>query len=361
MQDKKRILVVDDSPLMRRMLGDIISSDKRFQVTAKAADGVEAFDLLSRESFDAVVLDLNMPRMNGIELLTELRKYRIAARVMIASTDCAEGAEVTMDALNLGALDFIQKPGSTFECRGADFTQSFLGILYAVSEGKLPCYDKPPAPIPEKVDKKSLPPRPKPCSDKIDKIVAIASSTGGPSSLLSIIPQLPKELDAPILMVQHMPKGFTSSFAERLNGVSMIEVREAQEGEVLEKGVAYVAMSGRHMNLKRGPRGSFVIRYSDEPIRAGVRPSANYLFESLINAGDAELTCIVLTGMGSDGTEGIRNLKKEKEAYVITQDQESSVVYGMPKSVAQAGLSDKSLPLKSIAKAIIERVGVTDK
>lgn len=356
--NRKQILVVDDSPLMRRVLSDIINSDKRFQVTAKAADGMEAFDLLTRESFDAVVLDLNMPRMNGLELLEELRKYRIAARVMIASTDSKEGARVTLDALELGALDFIQKPDSSFGCRGEDFTESFLSILYAVSCGRLPTYDKPAIPVPTKPEVKKPVRSSSSSGGSIRKIVAIASSTGGPRALQSVIPLLPRELDAPVLLVQHMPKGFTASFAERLDGLSQVSVREAKDGEPLEKGVVYVAMGGRHMNVKAGITGALSIRYSDEPHREGVRPSANYMFESLAGVGNVDLTCVVMTGMGSDGMEGIQNLKKHKKAYVITQDQESCVVYGMPKSVDQAGLSEIQLPLRDIAKAIEDRVGL---
>lgn len=358
-QIKKKILVVDDSPLMRRVLSDVINSDKRFQVIAKASDGMEAFDLLTREKYDAVVLDLNMPRMNGLELLAELRKYRIPARVMIASTDSSEGAKVTMDALELGALDFIQKPDSSFGCRGEDFTQSFLNILEAVSCGKLPSFDKPPV-IPTKKEPESKPPIQQigTRSRGIRKIVAIASSTGGPRALQSVIPCLPREIDAPILLVQHMPKGFTASFAERLNALSNVAVREAKDGETLEKGVTYVAMGGRHMNVKAIGSDGYVIRYSDEPHREGVKPSANYLFESLAACDRAELTCVVMTGMGADGTEGIANLKKKKTAFVITQDADSCVVYGMPKSVDRAGLSNEQLPLEDIAKAIVDRVGV---
>ena len=356
--DKKRILVVDDSPLMRRMLSDIINSDKRFRVVAKAENGMEAFDLLTRESYDAVVLDLNMPKMNGLELLAELRKYRISARVMIASTDSAEGAQVTMDALELGALDFIQKPGSSFECRGEDFTESFLGILHAVSCSKLPAYDKPPIPvaIPAKSEKTKI--VAKHYEDtKVNKIVAIASSTGGPKTLQSIIPLLPQDLDAAIVIVQHMPKGFTASLADRLNAFSKICVQEAKESEELKKGVAYVAQGGKHLNIGLGVTGNLIFHYTDEPPREGVKPSANFLFESLAMHTRLDVTCVVLTGMGSDGTDGIRKLKQKKDVYVITQDCESCVVYGMPKSVVNAGLSDKIVTLDEMAKFIEEKVG----
>lgn len=358
-QIKKKILVVDDSALMRRVLSDLINSDKRFQVVAKAANGMEAFDLLSRESYDGVVLDLNMPKMNGLELLAELRKFRIAARIMIASTDSAEGAKVTLDALELGALDFIQKPGSSLDCRGEDFAESFLGILHAVTCGKLPTYDKPPVPYVAPVKRVPIKSTPQRATGtrRIKKLVAIASSTGGPKALQSILAVLPKDLDAPVVLVQHMPKGFTTSFAERLNEACELNVREAADGEELEKGTVYVAMGGRHLNVEQSINGNCVIRYSDEPLREGVKPSANYMFESLAKTEKLDLTCVVLTGMGSDGTDGIRNLKDKKEVYVITQDCESCVVYGMPKSIVNAGLSDKTLPLDAIAKAIEDRVG----
>ena len=392
--EKKKILVVDDSALMRRVLCDIINSDKRFQVSAKATDGVEAFDLLSSgELYDAVVLDINMPRMNGIELLKELRKFKIRARIMIASTDSVEGAEVTLDALELGALDFIQKPGTSYECRSPEFMAGFLDTLYAVACAKLPAserntavglkerdrqpkkpvrlsYTDPGAQKPAertqtKPDErtqtkpavsaessKALPP-----GRGGRKIVAIASSTGGPRALQSVIPKLPKNLDAPVLLVQHMPKGFTASLAERLDGMSELTVREAREGETLERGVVYIAMGGQHMNVKAMPSGSHIIHYSDEPSREGVKPSANYMYESLADTKYTEILCVVMTGMGADGMEGIRNLKKKKDIVVLTQNQSSCVVYGMPKSVVNAGLSDQEMDLGGLADRITEWIG----
>lgn len=389
MEETKKILVVDDSALMRRVLCDIINSDKRFQVTAKAADGVEAFDLLTRARFDGVVLDVNMPRMNGLELLRELNKFKIPARVLIASTESTEGAAVTLEALELGALDFVEKPGTSFGCRSEEFTESFLETLYAVCCGRLVKYEK----------KTGSATKTKPASDRRQgtfgkpafsqsgagvketggseaffggnparaglaasrggsRIVAIASSTGGPKALQEVIPLLPRELNAPVLLVQHMPKGFTNSLALRLNDLSRIQVKEAQEGEILQKGVVYVAMGGKHMNITEKAPGTYTVKYSDEPPREGVKPSANYMYESLMESDFTEIVCVVLTGMGADGTAGIRSLKKKKALYVITQNQDSCVVYGMPKSVVNAGLSDQETPLGEIAQRITERIGV---
>lgn len=359
----KKILVVDDSALTRRVLCDIINSDKRFQVVAKATNGLEAFDLLSRNSYDAVVLDVNMPKMNGIELLKELRKYKIAAKVMMASTDTREGAKVTMDALDLGALDFIYKPNNAIDCREDSFKQDMLNILAVVADGKPPVFETAEKSHADRqiigrvvdIMKKSV------VSTPGDKVVAIASSTGGPKALQMVIPKLPADLDAPVLLVQHMPKGFTASFAERLDSLSEMEVREAQEGDELRKGVVYIAQGGQHMNVRRNPGGKYVIRYSDEPSREGVKPCANYMYESLMDTRFDNVVGVVMTGMGADGTEGIRNLKTKKKVHVIAQNQESCTVYGMPKSIVSAQLADQVVALDQIAQEIILNVGVTAK
>lgn len=395
--EKKKILVVDDSALMRRVLCDIINSDKRFQVVAKAVDGVEAFDLLSRESYDAVVMDINMPRMNGLEVLKELRKYKIHAKVMIASTDSKEGASVTLDALELGALDFVQKPGTSFECRSEAFMKEFLDTLYAVSIARLPAEKVRTGNLTARIpsSREGIKPSRMPSANAVQtiknnpaankenvspsggklqrmatgsrKVIAIASSTGGPRALQNVIPKLPKGLDAVVLLVQHMPKGFTASLAERLDSLSEVAVKEAKEGEILEKGTVYIAMGGLHFNVRLSPNGLHEIHYTDEPSREGVKPCANYLYESLANSKFSDILCVVMTGMGADGTEGILNLKNEnanpsninkgKNIAVISQNQSSCVVYGMPKSVVQAGLSDEELDLDDLAGKMTEWVG----
>ena len=355
----KKILVVDDSALMRRVLCDIINSDERFHVVARATNGLEAFDLLSRNQYDAVVLDVNMPKMNGLELLEELQKFKIPARVVMASTDTREGAKTTLDALELGALDFVHKPDSAADCRGESFRNKLIRILEVAANSRMPVFESA-----EKIQEVR-----QTTSKMVDiarrfsgktpgsKVVAIASSTGGPKALQSVIPRLPAELDAPVLLVQHMPKGFTASLAERLNELSSIRVKEAQEGDVLENGTVYVAMGGMHMNV-RNVGGRYLIHYSDEPNREGVKPCANYMYESLADSRFDKIVCVVMTGMGADGTEGIKNLEARKKVHVISQNQETCTVYGMPKAVVTAGLSDQEVPLDQIAQEIILNVGV---
>lgn len=189
------------------------------------------------------------------------------------------------------------------------------------------------------------------------KIVAIASSTGGPKALQSLIPKLPAKLNAPVLIVQHMPAGFTEALAGRLDSLSELQVKEAAEGDVLENGHVYLARGGRHMNVVRQV-GKHVIHYTDDPPREGVRPCANYMYESLADSGYDEILCVVMTGMGADGTAGIRNLKEKKKITVISQNEETCTVYGMPRAVVQAGLSGKEVPLEQIANEIKKNLGV---
>ena len=357
----KKILVVDDSALMRRVICDIIDSDERFQVADKATNGLEALGLLQKNQYDAVVLDVNMPKMSGLQLLEELRKLKIPAKVMMASTDTREGAKTTLDALELGALDFIHKPDSAVDCHVDTFKSKLLQTLEVVANSK-PAVFAPISRVQESrqtADKVASLVQKSAGKVKGSKIVAIASSTGGPKALQSVIPRLPANLNAPVLLVQHMPKGFTASLAERLNDISQVKVKEAQEGDELVKGTVYLAMGGLHMNV-RNNGGKYTIHYSDEPAREGVKPCANYMYESLTDSHFDEVVCVVMTGMGADGTVGIKNLEAKKKVHVIAQDQDTCVVYGMPKSVVNAGLSDQVVPLDQLAQEIALNVGVTE-
>lgn len=355
---KKNILVVDDSALMRRVLCDIINSDDRFQVQDRAVNGLEALDLLSRKSYDAVVLDVNMPQMNGLELLKELQKRKIVAKVMMASTDTREGAKTTLDALELGALDFVHKPNNAMDCRTDAFKEKLLRILAVVADSNPSTTSKAFSIEEAKTSKKMVELVSRHASSVPgNKVVALASSTGGPKALQSVIPRLPKNLKAPVVVVQHMPAGFTASLAERLNSLSEIRVKEAAEGDTLEAGTVYIAMGGKHLNVHTS-MGKYSIHYTDQPTREGVKPCANYMYESLQDSRFDQVVCVVMTGMGADGTEGIKHLKAKKKIHVIAQEASTCAVYGMPKSVVTAGLSDQIVPLDQIAQEIIMNVGV---
>ena len=390
---KKKILIIDDSALMRRVFCDIINSDDRFEVVSTATDGAEGFKFICQKEFDAVVLDVYMPKMTGLQLLEEMQKSRVSARIMMASTTTGEGARETLDALSLGAIDFIKKPENVANARLESFSKRFLDLLYVVACAPMPRFggavaaskaggDKPhtftkrfDVNIHTTADKiasartaATTAATAKPAETdgiklrKVDhkgtkRIVAIASSTGGPRALQDVIPYLPANLPVPVLLVQHMPQGFTASLADRLNEISKVAVSEAAEGDMLTPGHVYIAPGGKHMKVeKRG--SSHYIKYSDEPTREGVKPCANYMYESLANCDYDEIICVVLTGMGADGTAGIKNLDLKKHTYIIAQDQDTSTVYGMPKAIAMTGLVSEIVPLKDVAAQITKNVGV---
>lgn len=363
---KKNILVIDDSALMRRVLSDIINSDPRFEVTGLAVNGLEGLDRLIKNSYDAVVLDINMPKMNGLELMEQVKKHRIRTKVIIVSTVAKEGAYETIRALELGAFDFVTKPESFYETKSDSFRSKLLNtISYAVCTHKLEKNDtlsntiqkNRTTRISNAVLERNSPQGKFRSSESKRKLVALACSTGGPKALQSVIPLLPKKLNAPILIVQHMPAGFTNSLAVRLNEMSELNVKEAEDGDILEAGNVYIAKGGNHMRIHNSGVNSIISLDSDKP-KSGLRPCADYMYESLVNSNFGEIVCVVLTGMGSDGTEGITKLNETKNIYVIAQDMETSTVYGMPKAVASAGLADEILPLEEVKDAITRYVGV---
>lgn len=370
---KKNILVVDDSALMRRVECDIINSDSNFQATDVCRDGMEAYEKLKTTSYDGVVLDVNMPRMDGLQLLEKLQQDGIKANVIMVSTLTTKDAEITILAMERGAIDFVTKPNNIIEAKGQDFRESLLSVLSAVLRTK--SYARTAerrtstsvgsssaigtgaarATAPKTVANVSIS-RLKATGK--NKLVALACSTGGPKALQSVIPFLPKNLDAPMVLVQHMPAGFTKSMADRLNEISDISVKEAQDGDVLEKGTVYVAPGGKHMEVKKCPDGNHKISLNDMPAIGGLKPCANITYDSLTESGYDEIVCVVLTGMGADGTNGILSLGKKKPIHVISQNAETCVVYGMPKAIAESGVVDEVVALNDVAKTITKNVGV---
>lgn len=367
----KNILIVDDSALMRRVISDIINNDRRFHVSEYATNGLEALDIMKSRAkeFDAVLLDINMPKMNGIDFLAEIKDHNIKATVIIVSTIAKKDAKETITALELGAFDFITKPESYAEVNSNQFSNRLLQCLTIATEAEnteeaedeLTCgltEDEP------KTSKKGKGARVKStdgnkASDKAgNRLVALACSTGGPKALHTLIPTLPADLDAPMLIVQHMPSGFTKSLADRLNEISPIKVKEADDGDILEKGTVYIAKGGHQMRAVKKRNGDYCLTVTKEPARRGLLPCADIMYESLTDLDFDHIVCVVLTGMGGDGTAGITKLNKSKNIYVIAQDEETSVVYGMPKVIKEAGLVDEVLPLNEIADAITKNMGV---
>ena len=341
---KSNILIVDDSALLRRVECDIINSDNKLQATDTCKDGLEALEKLRTQKYDAVILDINMPRMNGLEVLSHLQKESIKTPVVVVSTLTIEGADEAIKSLELGAFDFVTKPNNIIEAKGNQFKETLLRVVYAAVRI-----------TPAHSASRNLTVVEKAAGS--NKIVAIASSTGGPKALQSVIPFLPAELLAPVVLVQHMPAGFTKSMAERLNELSQVQVKEASNGEVLKNGVVYIAPGGTHIAIKKSG-ASHVISFNDMPPISGLKPCANIMFDSLTSSNYDEVVCVVLTGMGADGTNGILSLGKSKPIYVIAQDEKSSVVYGMPRAIYEAGVVDEVVTLSDVAKAITKNVGV---
>jgi len=359
---KKNIFIIDDSALMRRVLSDIINSDKRFHAAEFASNGIEALYIMQQRAneFDAILLDINMPKMNGIEFLAELQRQNIKATVIIVSTIAKKEAKETIRALELGAFDFVTKPESFEEVNSNLFSTRILNLLAQATKMDTGNVNITGFEWNEKVSSEEKVCRKKRGTSKhgYSKIVAIACSTGGPKALHTVIPALPANLDAPVLIVQHMPIGFTKSLADRLNELSPITVKEAQHGDLLKKGTVYIAKGGHQMRLLKNEDGSYYISVTKEPARRGLLPCADIMYESLADLEFDQITCVVLTGMGGDGTAGISKLYKSKNIYVIAQNEETSVVYGMPKVIKEAGLVDEVLPLGAISDAIIKNVGV---
>lgn len=358
---KKNILIVDDSALMRRLISDIIASDERFCIGDIASNGLEAFDLvtLRPHKYDAILLDINMPRMNGIEFLKQLDKLHIKQTVIVVSTLAKEGAKETIQCLEYGAFDFVTKPESLIEARDNSFRLRVLTALCValclepvLTNTQLKKISEPTM-VRSVVSKKDFVKG----SGNIKKIVALACSTGGPKALQQVIPLLPENLDAPVLVVQHMPEGFTNSLAQRLNEMSTLKVKEAENGDTVERGFVYIAKGGSQLRVAKKGDG-YQLLVTEEPPRNGLKPCADIMYESLLSANYDAITCVILTGMGGDGTLGIKQLNDNKNIYVIAQDEATSTVYGMPKVITEAGLTNEIVPLDEVAKAITKNVGV---
>ena len=350
----KKILLVDDSALMRRVLSDIINSDDRFHVEKEAKNGLEALEILRTEAFDGVVLDVNMPKMDGIELLRALASEGISARILMASTLTMDGAKVTLDALELGALDFIHKPEWSYKCKENDFDKELLDTLYAVCNAKL----KSVAPV-KPVSRKKIEiqtgveqlVRKKAASITGNRLVAIAISTGGPKSLQSVIPFLPEDLNAPVVIVQHMPEGFTKMYADRLDRICKMQAKEAEDGDRLRNGLIILGHGSKQLEVHKDASGFYVTSRPGEKV-SGHCPSVDVLFRSVAKVSGKGTIGVILTGMGRDGAYGLADMRKAG-AYTIGQDEPSCVVYGMPCVAYEEGAVIKQAPLGEIKDIIV--------
>ncbi|GAA3406615.1 chemotaxis response regulator protein-glutamate methylesterase [Paenibacillus hodogayensis] len=360
---KYKVLVVDDSVFMRKIISDMIAEDGRFEVADTAKNGLEAVEKAKRLRPDVITLDIEMPEMNGLEALKRIMADNPTPVVMLSSLT-EEGAAETIAALEIGAVDFVRKPSGSISLDLFKVKSLLLDKL-AIAVMTRMARPQPVRPTPPVANVRPTPsfPAAKPkeltingSGGRVERLVAIGTSTGGPRALQQVISALPAELPAPVLVVQHMPPNFTKSLATRLDSTSAIKVVEAANGDRLRNGVVYIAPGGWHMIVKRDDMGYRVCLTKDEP-RSGHRPSVDMLFESLLPFRELKRHIVLMTGMGSDGARGMQALKQAGALTTIAESSETCVVYGMPRAAVELSCVTHELPLYRIAAKLTELVG----
>jgi two-component system chemotaxis response regulator CheB len=350
-----RVLVVDDSVVIRRLVTHALSEDPTMEVVGSAPNGAIALARLPQLNPDVITLDIEMPEMDGLEVLRRIRYQEARPRVIMFSTLTARGAEVTLEALALGADDYVAKAAN------AGSLDRSMASLRAELIPKIKQFFS----FPETASPQAAPAQkqisfaaPIGRREQIPKVVAIGVSTGGPTALGAIIPQFPPDFPLPILIVQHMPPLFTRFLAERLQTATELTVEEADAGAEVAPGKILIAPGDFHMKVSSNGSGN-VIQLTQTPPENSCRPSVDVLFRSISQIYGGSAVSAVLTGMGQDGLRGVEALKAQG-AYVIAQDEASSVVWGMPGSVVRAGLADCVVPLPRVVPEILKRAGCGD-
>jgi two-component system, chemotaxis family, protein-glutamate methylesterase/glutaminase len=343
--ERPSVLIVDDSRLVRRVLVDLLESSGEFRVAGEAEDGLDAIRKVHALNPDLVTLDVQMPGLDGLQALGYIMSEAPRAVVILTATSDRRGDDLTLRALELGAVDFIRKPAPDEGLQAADLRERVLGALRSALRVNLAAA----APVLARPVRARLraaaPARP------ATRVVALAASTGGPRALAELIPQLPPDLGGAVLIAQHMPAGFTGSLAERLDRRSALPVAEARDGDPLMENRVYIAPGGRHLSVSLGMDGQPRLDVRDDAPVHGVRPSADILFRSVAEAFGVAAVGVVLTGMGRDGTEGL-GLLRRAGAFAIVQDEASSTVYGMPKTALGVAGADLVAALRDMAAAI---------
>lgn len=334
---KQRVLIVDDSAFIRRVLQDWVSQEPDMEVVGVAVNGQEAIQKVRDLRPDVLTLDIEMPVMDGLTALESIMREQPLPVVMVSHLT-QDGAAATVKALELGALDFVPKPSGSTSLKFLGSKNEFLSKLRLARQAR---WTAPRAPAP----------RPVAPIRTTDKVVLIASSTGGPRALASLWASLPQGLPAPILVVQHMPPEFTDSFAKRLNQIGTVPCREAASGDRVTPGMALVAPGGKHMTV----RSDGALEFSDDPPVHGVKPAADPLFLAAAKLYGARCVGVVLTGMGRDGAIGAVAIRKAG-GYVLGEAESSCVIYGMPRAAKEAGGVDCEVPIDGMAKAIAESI-----
>jgi len=338
-----RVLVVDDSALMRKLIPQILERDNMIQVVGTAMDGQFALKKIVDLRPDVITLDLEMPRMDGMEALREITK-RYGLPVIIVSAHTKAGASATFRALNIGAFDFVAKPRDVLSAQLGNIAQELSAKIRVAAASRRP--------QPTPATEAEPPVRKVKLEHKIaERVVAIGLSTGGPNALRYLLSRLPAEFPAAVMVVQHMPEGFTETLARRLDESCSLDVKEAQSGDLLLSGRVLICPGNRHLKIRRMPLGHIAVLGDDAPVN-GHRPSVNVLFRSLAEEFGPDGVAVLMTGMGEDGADGMGEVK-ERGGVTIAQNEESCVVYGMPRIAIERGYASRILPLASIPGVLL--------
>ncbi len=343
------MLVVDDSALVRRVIVDCLGESGEFRVAGEAGDGLEALRKIRLLAPDLVTLDVQMPVLDGLQTLGRIMAEMPRPVVMLSALETPGGGELTLRALETGAVDFVRKPGRDGALDPGSLRESLLTALRGAAAANLAVPTAPAQP-------RQTGDRTYATTGPAEVVVAIAASTGGPRALAGLIPALPAGLGAAVIIVQHMPAGFTESLAQRLDRVAALPVAEARANEPLLANRVYVARGGRHLTVGMAGGAPYLLLGGQPPIH-GVRPCADLLFRSLARALGPRVIGVVLTGMGRDGAEGLRRIR-EGGGFAIVQDQATSAVYGMPRAALQTAGADEVAGLGDIGEAIARGVSL---
>ena len=339
-----RVLVVDDSALMRKLIPQILEADDSIEVVGTAMDGNFGLKKIEELKPQVVTLDLEMPGMNGIDMLRQVMRKLYPVPVIVVSSHSTEGASITLKALGFGAFDFVAKPRDV-STRMPEIAAELIAKIKAAANSKSIAVK----PLASTMQYGKAPVA---STQAPTKIVAIGVSTGGPHALQYVFSQLPADFPGSILVVQHMPENFTEMFARRLDETSALRVKEAQSGDLLMPGRALICPGSRHLKVKKLPLGNVAL-LSDEPRIRGHRPSADILFRSAAEEFGPQTVAVIMTGMGDDGAQGLLEMK-EAGAFTIAQDETSCVVFGMPREAVARGAVDLVLPLEKIARQALD-------
>ena len=338
-----RVLVVDDSSFFRRRITEFLSSDERIEVIGQAVDGMDAIEKTNELNPDVITMDIEMPKLDGISAVKKIRETKRTPILMFSSLT-HDGAKATFEALDAGASDFLPKRFQDIASEQKDAIKKLCDCIHSLARRGNRNAVAAKIKIPTSLRSSSA------ASSKGYQLAVIGASTGGPVAIEKVLKQLPENYPLPILLIQHMPASFTGAFSERLDKLCAINVKEAENGDELKPGTAYIAPGGRQMRLKQNGRSN-MISIEDEPVATTYKPSVDITFNSIAEAYRGRVLAIVLTGMGSDGCDGAKMLR-EKGATVWAQDEASCVVYGMPMAVVKQNLADKVMSVDEIGMSL---------